>query len=205
MHRSLQFQLLDIKTEPKSRFVILPCLNCHGGFCDSGISLLSLGFHDECSFVIFNCAMQLELNFWNRPLLATDPIDDLLAQESLFKPLSYLVLLSVEPSKMEKLWEAWRADIPTLDREDWEDCFKDSSKWMVTSRDKLIQTKFQRVCTILLRLHRIYPQSSPDCSWRLFVHIFICFEVALGWRSFGRLFLSLSISIFNCPFWFFLN
>lgn len=49
----------------------------------------------------------------------------------------------------------------SLDREDWEDCVEDSSTLVISSRDKLIQTKF---------LHRVYytPQSlyrkKKNCS-----------------------------------------
>lgn len=53
------------------------------------------------------------------PVLETDPVEDLLAQEQLSKPLSTLcmTLLCMESLKMGKLWEKWSADIPTLDRE----------------------------------------------------------------------------------------
>lgn len=103
-----------------------------------------------------------------RPVaLAMDPIEELLAQESLTKPLSslYLSLLSLESPKMERLWEAWKADIPSLEREDWEDCFEDSSKLVISSRDKLMQIKFlHRINYTPQRLHRIYPQRDLMCG-----------------------------------------
>lgn len=56
---------------------------------------------------------------------------------------------------MHVLWDKWRADIPSLDRETWEECFNNSSQLVISSRDKLIQTKF---------LHRIYftPQTAQN-------------------------------------------
>lgn len=95
-------------------------------------------------------------------MFATDKIEGLLAQESLTKPSSalYVTLLRVKSPKMDRLWEQWQADIPTLDREA---CFEDSSKLVIASRDKLIQTKFlHSVFLTPQNLHRIYPQRSYD-------------------------------------------
>lgn len=85
------------------------------------------------------------------------PIEKLLAQELLSKPLSalYLVLLSVDP-KMERLWDLWKADLPKpwLGGLSWR---YQGTKLLISSREKLIQIKF------LQRLHRIYPQRSQEC------------------------------------------
>lgn len=66
-----------------------------------------------------------------------NPIEERLAQESQTKPCSslYLALLSLDSPKMERLWEAWKVDIFSLDREDWEDCFKNVSKLVISSRE----------------------------------------------------------------------
>lgn len=49
-------------------------------------------------------------------------------------------MLSVGSPKMERLWKTSKADLSDLDREDWEDCFEDSTK-LLDIWDKLIQTK----------------------------------------------------------------
>lgn len=122
-----------------------------------------------------------------------DPIEELLAQESLSKPLSslYFSLLSLESPKLERLWEAWNNDIPTLEREDWNKCFEDSLGLVISSRDKFIQTKFlHRVNYTPQRLHRLFPQRDPFCSrWRMqtgtYFHIFwSCPKVARFWAAF---------------------
>lgn len=99
------------------------------------------------------------------PSLKADPIEELLAQESLDKPLSlYLALLRVDSPKMEALWEKWQMDIPTLDRETWEKYFEDSAKLVISSRDKLLQAKFlHRIYYMPQRLHKIFPQRSQNC------------------------------------------
>lgn len=104
--------------------------------------------------------------FSQPPIMAMDPIEEHLAQGSLPKPLSslYLALLSLDTSKMDSSWEAWKEDIPSLDRENWEDCFESSSKLVISSRDKLIQTKFlHRVYYNPQRLQRFYSQRYPVC------------------------------------------
>lgn len=102
------------------------------------------------------------------PSLKADTIEELLVQKSLSKPLStlYLALLKVDSPKMEALWEKWRVDIPSLDRETWEDCLENRSKLVISSRDKLIQTEFlHRIYYMPQRLHKIYPQCSQNCPW----------------------------------------
>lgn len=101
------------------------------------------------------------------PTLETNPIEDLLAQESLSKLLSalYLALLSVQSSKMDSLWKQWHADIHALDRETWEECFEDSYRMVIASKDQLTQTKFlrafhaadiaQNLSTTLLGLYQV--------------------------------------------------
>lgn len=65
---------------------------------------------------------------------------------------------------MDMLWEKWQADIPSLDRETWEECFEDNSKLVISSRDKLLQTKFMhRIYYTPQRLHKIYPHRSQSC------------------------------------------
>lgn len=52
------------------------------------------------------------------PLLQLDPIEDLLSRSGLEKPLSalYGTLLTTESPKMDKRWDRWKLDIPTLDK-----------------------------------------------------------------------------------------
>lgn len=100
-------------------------------------------------------------------VLSMDPIEELLAQESLSKPLSslYMSLLSLDSPRLESLWEAWRTDIPTLEREDWNDCFEDGFGLVISSRNKVIQAKLlHRVYYTPQRLHRRYPLRDPLCN-----------------------------------------
>lgn len=78
-----------------------------------------------------------------------DPIEELLAQEQLKKTLSalYLDLLKTNSTKIDRLWDQWRTDIPDLDREDWDDCMADGTALLISSKERLIQVKF---------LHRVY-------------------------------------------------
>lgn len=83
--------------------------------------------------------------FLDPPILETDPIEDLLEQESMIKPLStlYLALLSTASPKMDRFWKQRHTYITcTLDREAWEGGFEDNSKLMIASKNKLIQAKF---------------------------------------------------------------
>lgn len=87
--------------------------------------------------------------FPTRPLLHLDPVETVLSQEDLRKPLSVLygTLLRTDSPKIEKLWDNWRTGIPSLDREDWEDSLEQCPKLVISSRDKLIQIKL---------IHRVY-------------------------------------------------
>lgn len=100
------------------------------------------------------------------PDLTSDVVEDLLAQETLSKPLSalYFILIKKDSPKMEVLWSRWGADIPTLDRESCEERFEESFKLVISSRDKLVQAKFfHRTYLTPQRLHRIYPERSLEC------------------------------------------
>lgn len=72
--------------------------------------------------------------------LDMDPIEGRPALEWLSKPLStlYIDLLSCNSPRMERLWEKWKADMPDLDREDWDDCLGESAQTLISSRDRLI-------------------------------------------------------------------
>lgn len=92
------------------------------------------------------------------PLLKSDPIEELLIPGDLTKPLYtlYGALLGNDSPKLEKLWETWHSDIPSLDREGWEDCSEYGPK--------LIQVKFlHRIYYTHQRLHRIFPDRDPEC------------------------------------------
>lgn len=73
-----------------------------------------------------------------------DPVEELLAQEKLQKLLSalYLDLLRRDSTKIDRLWDKWKMDIPNLDREDWDDCLADSTSLLISSKERLIQVKF---------------------------------------------------------------
>lgn len=67
-------------------------------------------------------------------------------------------------SKIEKLWDSWKQDIPSLDREDWEDCLEQCPKLVISSRDKLIQISFLHWLYYTPgRLQSIYPDRNPHC------------------------------------------
>lgn len=92
-----------------------------------------------------------QFQFPHPPVLETDPSEN-------------LALLCVYSSKIDKLWGQWRADILTLDLED---CLEGYSKLVISSRDKLIHTKFlHRVYFTLQRLHRL--QLLFEGSWYIF-------------------------------------
>lgn len=143
--------------------------------------------------------------------LVTDPIEDLLSLESLSKPLFslYLTLLSEESHKMDKLWKKWRADTPTLDKDDWEDCFEESSRLVISSRDKLIQTKLlHRLYYTPQRLQRIYPRQSASCplcqtTFVMYFHMFwSCARVSQFWTEFFDSCLPCSLQL-SCRYWVF--
>lgn len=90
-----------------------------------------------------------------------DPIEELLAQEQLQKPLSalYLDLLRIDSTKVDRLWDQRKTDIPDLDREDMHDCMADSTALLISSKEGLIQVKFlHRVYYTPQRRHKVYPQ-----------------------------------------------
>lgn len=74
--------------------------------------------------------------FLASPSLGMDPIEELLAQEQLLKPLSapYLALLRVESPKMDRLWDKWKTDFPNFDRKD---CLEDNTRLLITSKKKV--------------------------------------------------------------------
>lgn len=142
------------------------------------------------------------------PRLTMDPIEELLAQEQLQKPLSalYLDLLRIDSTKVDRLWDQRKTDIPDLDREDLDDCMADSTALLISSKEGLIQVKF---------LHRVYytPRGStrythndrrivPRCqnSVGTYFHMFwSCPKIARYWAEVvdsvnGRLQLNLPVS-----------
>lgn len=129
------------------------------------------------------------------PNLTMDPVEELLAQEFLDKIMStlYFTLIHKESPKMEALWNKWKTDFPELDREAWEECFEDSSKLVISSRDKLIQTKFlHRVYYTPQRLHGMFPLRSPNCPRcqsidGTFLHMFwTCPRLSRFWAEVGE-------------------
>lgn len=66
-----------------------------------------------------------------------DPIEELLAQEQLSKLLSdlYLDLLRTDSTKVDRLWDQWKADIPGLDKENWEDYLAASTSVLISSKE----------------------------------------------------------------------
>lgn len=105
--------------------------------------------------------------FPSKPLLQLDLVEMVLSQDGLRKPLSalYGTLLKTDSPKVEKLWALWKADIPTLDREHWDDALEQNSKLVISSKDKLIQTKLlHRVYYTPVRLHKLFPDRDPHCS-----------------------------------------
>lgn len=105
--------------------------------------------------------------FPSRPLLQLDSVEMVLSQEGLRKLLSalYGTLLRTDSLKIEKLWSLWKEDVPSLDREDWEDSLERSPKLVISSRDNLIQTKLlHRVYYRPVRLHKMYLDRDSFCS-----------------------------------------
>lgn len=103
--------------------------------------------------------------FPRSPTLKADLIEELLAPVDLDKPLStlYGALLCTDIPRMGKLWEYWRGDIPSLDREDWEDSLEQDPKLVISSRDILIKFLHQAYFTPE-RLKRMFPERDPICS-----------------------------------------
>ena len=136
-----------------------------------------------------------------------DPIEGLLAQERLQKPLSalYLDLLKKDFTRVDRLWDQWKADIPGLDREDWDDCLADSTALLISTRERLIQVKFlHRVYYTPQKLQRVFPQRTQDCprcqnDAGTYFHMFwSCPKIARYWAKVvdtvnGRLQLTLPV------------
>lgn len=103
-------------------------------YCPFGNSLVNLVYLDGC---IFNIVSYFMWRNWNvtcdwpnwRPALSGISLSAL-----------YLAFLKVEPCKMDRLREQWRANIPNLNREAWEESLEDSCKLVISSKDKLIHT-----------------------------------------------------------------
>lgn len=100
--------------------------------------------------------------FPTQPLLQLDPFEELLSQEDLEKPFSalYGALLIIDAPKIERLWDLWKQDIPSLDKEDWEDCLNQCPKLVISSRDKLMQTTFSTL-SILSEVAQNVPKYRP--------------------------------------------
>lgn len=119
--------------------------------------------------------------FPRSPVVKADSIEELLAPRDLRKPLSslYGALLCTDLPRMGKLWEHWKGDIPSLDKEGWEDCLEQGPKLVISSRDELIQVKFlHRVYYTPGRLHRSVTLCVPAAKHNG-AHIHICFGSAL--------------------------
>lgn len=131
-------------------------------------SQLSQRFHlpDWMGFHFFQLQHAFRAQFPQPPSLQANPIRELLTPEDLEKPFStlYTALLMVDSPKVEKLFEYWQKDIPSLDGEDWGDCLEQVPKLVISSKDNLIQVKFlHRVYYTPARLHRIFPDRDPVC------------------------------------------
>lgn len=76
----------------------------------------------------------------------------------------YGTLLITDFPKIDRLWDQWQMDIPSLDREDWEDCLEHCPKLVISSRDKLIQTKcLHQVYFMPGRMSKMYPDRRAYC------------------------------------------
>lgn len=89
----------------------------------------------------------------------------------------YLRILSEEPTGGTKLYDKWKADLPALAADDWEEGIQQYIPLMVSARDRYIQLKFlHRAYYTPQRLSRIYPTQSdrcPKCKGELgtFIHV----------------------------------
>lgn len=88
------------------------------------------------------------------------------------------------------MWEMWRDDIPSLDRESWDDSLEGGPKPVISFRDKLILVKFlHRVYYTSVRLHKMYPArylKCPLCRIHLgsYLHMFWdCPSIAEFWSD----------------------
>lgn len=109
---------------------------------------------------------------------------------------------------MDRLWEVWKLDTPTLEKEDWVDCLKRGPKLVVSTGDKLIQIKFlHRVYFTPMRLSRIYPDRDPHCPrcWMMqegnYLHMFWdCPALSTFWSGvFEQLNVRLELSVPRTP------
>lgn len=88
------------------------------------------------------------------------------------------------------MWEMWRDDIPSLDRESWDDSLEGGPKPVISFRDKLILVKFlHRVYYTSQLLATIYPSASSACSRSqapeasFFHMVLICPQIQLVWNQ----------------------
>lgn len=149
------------------------------------------------------------LNSLDLPLSRLTLLRKLLAPGGLAKPPStlYGALLGTDSPKLEKLWKTWHSDIPSLDREGWEDCLEYGPKLVISSKDKLIQVKFlHRIYYTPQRLHRIYLDRDPECPrckahTGTFFHIFWdCPIISAYWtKVFGEINSRLQLSLPMIP------
>lgn len=84
---------------------------------------------------------------------------------------------------MDKLWDRWKVDIPTLDKEDWDECLGQGPRLVIASGDKLIQVKFlHRFYFTPARLHKMYPDRDPQCH-RCRTQLGTYFHIFWEWES----------------------
>lgn len=112
--------------------------------------------------------------------IGTSPIESLLSEENLKKPLSevYKGLFVETPKMHNKCRDTWSALIPDFGRDDWDDMWDRTFGILVSTRDRLIQFKLlHRIYYTLAKLAGIYGTGTGEC-WRCacspadFDHIF---------------------------------
>lgn len=135
-------------------------------------------------FCYYQLRHAAQSQFPSPSILEINLIVEFLSQDPISKHLYalYLALLSVESPKMDRLWEGRRVDIPTLDRESRMECFEYNFKLVISSRNKLIQTKFLLYLRGCIKSTHRDPMIVPAVIF-LLVHFFTCFGPALGWCS----------------------
>ena len=104
--------------------------------------------------------------FPDRLTLQSDSIERLLTSRTMGRPLStlYLYLTVAHDSGSTRSFEKWKADIPDLDEEKWEECVSTFIPSLIAARDRFIQIKFlHQAYYTPQRLARIYPQRDPLC------------------------------------------
>lgn len=110
-----------------------------------------------------------QMQFGNQSVtIDQSKIESLLRADILVKPLSS-IYKTLQPSihdGLDRLPSCWRADVPELDTEDWEDIWDYPMHILVSARDRLIQFNIlHRIYLMPRRLHRIY-LSHPSQCWR---------------------------------------